>query len=104
VLRDRLVARPGIHRQKDLRPLALANRVLAATDEALQQVPSFRGQGDPVAYVHGDRPQLYRYGLGSLREVNGILLAAVAFGWLAEAPMAAERDRLGAVLFGLQRG
>ena len=32
----------------------------------------------------GDRPALYRYGLGSLREVNGILLAAVAFGWLAE--------------------
>jgi hypothetical protein len=52
----------------------------------------------------GDRPQLYRYGLGSLREVNGILLAAVAFGWLAEAPLAAERDRLGAILFGLQRG
>jgi hypothetical protein len=51
----------------------------------------------------GDRPQLYRYGLGSLREVNGILAAAVAFGWLAEAPLAAERDRLGAILFGLQR-
>lgn len=51
----------------------------------------------------GDRPQLYRYGLCSLGEVNGILLAAVAFGWLAEAPMAAERDRLGGILFGLQR-
>jgi hypothetical protein len=41
--------------------------------------------------------------LGSLREVNGILLAAVAFGWLAEAPMAAERDRLGGMGYGLQR-
>ena len=51
----------------------------------------------------GDRPALYRYALGSLREVNGILLAAVAFGWLAEAPMAAERDRLGGILYGLQR-
>jgi hypothetical protein len=51
----------------------------------------------------GDRPALYRYGLGSLREVNGILLAAVAFGWLAEAPLAAERDRLGGILYGLQR-
>ena len=52
----------------------------------------------------GDRPQLYRYGLGSLREVNGILLAAVvAFGWLAEALLAAERDRLGGILYGLQR-
>jgi cation transport regulator ChaC len=38
-----------------------------------------------------------------LREVNGILLAAVAFGWLADAPLAAERDRLGGILFGLQR-
>ena len=51
----------------------------------------------------GDRPALYRYGLGSLRKVNGILLAAVAFGWLAEAPLAAERDRLGGMLYGLQR-
>jgi len=51
----------------------------------------------------GDRPQLYRYALGSLREVNGILLAGVAFGWLDEAPFARERDRLGGILFGLQR-
>ena len=51
----------------------------------------------------GDRPHLYRCALGSLREVNGILLAAIAFGWLAKAPMAAERDRLGGVLYGLQR-
>jgi hypothetical protein len=36
--------------------------------------------------------------------VNGILLAAVAFGWLNEAPRANERDRLGGILFGLQRG
>jgi four helix bundle protein len=52
----------------------------------------------------GDRPALYRYALGSLREVNGILLAAVAFGWLNDAPLASERDRLGGILFGLQRG
>ena len=51
----------------------------------------------------GDRPQLYRCGLGSLREVNGILLAAVAFGWLDAAPLANERDRLGAILYKLQR-
>jgi hypothetical protein len=42
--------------------------------------------------------------LGSLREVNGILLAAIAFGWLDEAPMATERDRLGAILYKLRRG
>ena len=52
----------------------------------------------------GDRPQLYRYALGSLREVTGILLAAVAFGWLDEVPLAGERDRLGAILYALQRG
>jgi hypothetical protein len=38
-----------------------------------------------------------------LREVNGILLASVAFGWLAEPPMASQRDRLGAILYKLQR-
>ena len=52
----------------------------------------------------GDRPHLYRCGLASLREVNGILLASVAFGWLSEAPLAADRDRLGGILYGLQRG
>jgi hypothetical protein len=35
--------------------------------------------------------------------LHGILLAAVAFGWLGEAPMASERDRLGAILYKLQR-
>jgi hypothetical protein len=52
----------------------------------------------------GDGPHLYRCALGSLREVNGILLAAVAFGRLHEAPKAPERDRLGAILYKLQRG
>ena len=51
----------------------------------------------------GDGPHLYRCALGSLREVNGILLASVAFGWLGDAPMASERDRLGAILYKLQR-
>ena len=51
----------------------------------------------------GDGPHLYRCALGSLREVNGILLASVAFGWLDAAPLASERDRLGAILYKLQR-
>src|SRR5262245_38787989 len=51
----------------------------------------------------GDGAHLYRVALGSLREVNGILLAGVAFGWLDDAPLADERDRLGAILFKLQR-
>jgi len=40
----------------------------------------------------GDRPQLYRCALGSLREVNGILLAAVAFGTMIGGPLG---DRIG---------
>jgi hypothetical protein len=44
-----------------------------------------------------DRPALYRCALGSLGEVNGILRVAVAFGWLAEAPPAAARARLGGI-------
>jgi four helix bundle protein len=51
----------------------------------------------------GDGSHLYRIALGSLREVNGILLASVAFGWLDAAPLASERDRLGAILYKLQR-
>ncbi|MDX2093456.1 MAG: four helix bundle protein [Kofleriaceae bacterium] len=52
----------------------------------------------------GDRPHLFRIALGSLREVNAVLDVAIAFGYLAEAPLAAERDRLGGLLYGLQRG
>jgi four helix bundle protein len=51
----------------------------------------------------GDRPHLFRIALGSLREVGSILEVAVAFGWLADAPLAAERDRLGGLIYGLQR-
>ena len=50
-----------------------------------------------------DRKHHVRIALGSLREVNAALLVAVAKGWIAEAPMAAERDRLGGLLYGLQR-
>ena len=43
--------------------------------------------------------------IGSLREVNAALDIAGARRWLAEPlPMAAERDRLGALIFGLIRG
>jgi four helix bundle protein len=54
--------------------------------------------------VGGDRLHLFRIALASLREVGGCLDVAVAFGWLDEAPLVAERDRLGGMLYSLQRG
>jgi four helix bundle protein len=53
--------------------------------------------------VRGDRLHHIRIALGSLRESSAVLDVAVALGWLEAAPMPAERDRLGGVLFGLQR-
>ena len=51
----------------------------------------------------GDRLHHFRIALGSLRESGAVLDVAVAFGWLPAAPLAAERDRLAGMLFGLQR-
>ncbi|MDB4957851.1 MAG: hypothetical protein JWO36_5420 [Myxococcales bacterium] len=51
----------------------------------------------------GDRIQHFRIALGSLREVGAVLDIAAAHGWLDEAPLARERDRLGGLLYGLQR-
>ena len=51
----------------------------------------------------GDRSHHFRIALGSLREVGAVLDIAAAHGWLAEAPLASERDRLCGLLFGLQR-
>ena len=53
--------------------------------------------------VGGDRLHHFRIALGSLRESGAVLDVAVAFGWLEAAPLAEERDRLGGLLFGLQR-
>jgi len=50
-----------------------------------------------------DRLHLFRIALGSLRELGAALDVAVAAGWLDEAPLAAERDRLCGILFGCQR-
>jgi four helix bundle protein len=51
----------------------------------------------------GDKLHHVRIALGSLREVGAVLDIAAAHGWLPAAPLAAERDRLGALLYGLQR-
>lgn len=53
--------------------------------------------------MRGDRLHLFRIALGSHRECNAVLDVAVALGWLEQAPLAAERDRLGGLLYGLQR-
>ena len=53
--------------------------------------------------IGGDKLHHVRIALGSLREVGAVLDIAAAHGWLAAPPMAAERDRLGALLYGLQR-
>jgi four helix bundle protein len=50
-----------------------------------------------------DRLHLFRVALGSLRELGAALDVAANFGWLPDAPCAAERDRLCGVLYGLQR-
>ena len=51
----------------------------------------------------GDRLHHFRIALGSLREVGAVLDIAAAFGWLDEPPLAAERDRLCGLIYGLQR-
>ena len=51
----------------------------------------------------GDRLQHFRIALGSLREVGAVLDIAAAHGWLDAPPLARERDRLGGLLYGLQR-
>ncbi len=51
----------------------------------------------------GDRAHHFRIALGSLREVVAALKVGKAAGWIAEVPMAAELDRLGGLLWGLQR-
>ena len=70
--------------------------------EALASVPLNIAEAN--GRCGGDRLHHFRVALGSLRECGAVLDAAVAFGWLATAPLAAERDRLCGMLFALQRG
>ena len=53
--------------------------------------------------VGGDRLHLFRIALGSLREIGAVLDAATAHGWLDSPPLAAERDRLGGMIYSLAR-
>ena len=51
----------------------------------------------------GDRQHHFRIALGSHREANAVLEIAAAHGWIAEATLATERDRLCGMVFSLQR-
>jgi hypothetical protein len=51
---DLLVADSCSGRQQDLRPLQLARRMLAATEQGLQLVAFRFAQLDPVPYIHSD--------------------------------------------------
>ena len=53
--------------------------------------------------VGRDRSHLVRIALGSLREVGAVLDIAAAHGWVDSPPLARERDRLGGLLYSLQR-
>jgi four helix bundle protein len=90
-----------------LRPaLALVRRHDAALGKqfsaALTSVPLNIAEAN--GRFGGDRLHHFRIALGSLRESGSVLDVAVAFGWIDEAPLAAERDRLCGMLYSLQRG
>jgi four helix bundle protein len=53
--------------------------------------------------IGGDRLHHFRIALGSLREVGAVLDVAVTMGYLDEAPLIRERDRLCGIIYGLQR-
>ena len=59
--------------------------------------------GEGNGRAGADRLHHFRIALGSLREVGAVLDVAVAFGYLDEAPLARERDRLCGIIYGLQR-
>jgi four helix bundle protein len=69
--------------------------------DALGSVSLNLGEGN--GRFGGDRLQHFRIALGSLREVGAVLDVAVAFGYIAEAPLGRERDRLCGMIYGLQR-
>jgi four helix bundle protein len=69
--------------------------------DALTSIPL--NINEATGRVGGDRAHHFRIALGSLREVTAVLDTAEALGWIGEPPLAAERDRLGGLLWGLQR-
>lgn len=84
----------AIVRQRDA---ALARQGVNALNSVALNVAEAGGR------IGGDKLHHVRIALGSLREVGAVLDIAAAHGWLASPPLAAERDRLGGLLYGLQR-
>lgn len=84
----------AIVRQRDA---ALARQGVNALNSVALNVAEAGGR------TGGDKLHHVRIALGSLREVGAVLDIAAAHGWLAAPPLAAERDRLGGLLYGLQR-
>ncbi len=80
-----------------LRDAALARQGTNALNSVALNVAEAGGR------TGGDKLHHVRIALGSLREVGAVLDIAAAHGWLAAPPLAAERDRLGGLLYGLQR-
>ena len=76
---------------------ALAKQGTNAVDSVLLNLAEGNGRDG------GDRLHHFRIALGSLREVGAVLDIAVAHRWLAAPPLAAERDRLCGMIYGLQR-
>jgi hypothetical protein len=51
---DRFVTGPGVGRQQDLRPLQLARRMLASSQQRDKLVALGLAQIDPIPYIHPD--------------------------------------------------
>jgi four helix bundle protein len=81
------------------RDASLATQTRRAIDSTLLNLAEGNGREGL------DRLHHFRIALGSLREANAALDIAGARRWLPQPlPMAAARDRLGALIFGLIRG
>jgi len=86
-------------------PLAVVRRHDAALAkhgrDALNSVALNLAEGSGRA--GGDRQHCFTIALGSLREVSAVLEIASAHGWLTELPCAAQRHRLGGMIYALAR-
>jgi four helix bundle protein len=76
---------------------ALAKQGTNAIDSVLLNLAEGNGREG------GDRLHHFRIALGSLREVGAVLDIAAAHRWIESPPLAAERDRLCGMIYGLQR-
>jgi len=76
-------------------------RLATQLEDALTSIPLNIAEGS--GRIGGDRLHHFRVAYGSLKEVGAALACGRRLGWITSEPMAAERDRLGGLLYGLQR-